>query len=190
MTMRLFRQLRPGGPKLGRLGRNTLFGTTGLGVRALFQAAYLLLLSRWLGAHGYGLFAGSVAAVVLLAPLANWGMPLVLTRHVARDRGNSRTVWASALQQTSVVGGLLAVSVLVASAVFLHERVGMQAMVWLALSELVLLPAAQVATSQCFALERGFASAISICMVPVCRLSAIVGMVLAGVPATPAYAAM
>src|SRR3546814_17242400 len=59
--------------RIGRLGQNTLLGTGGLAIRALIQAGYLLVLSRWLGASGYGLFAGSVAVAILGAPLAGWG---------------------------------------------------------------------------------------------------------------------
>lgn len=47
--------------RLGRLGKSTILSSAGLGIRALIQAAYLLLISRWLGAEGYGLFAGIVA---------------------------------------------------------------------------------------------------------------------------------
>lgn len=176
--------------RFGRLGKNAILGTTGLSVRALIQAGYLLLLSRWLGAAGYGLFAGSVALAILAAPLANWGSALVLTRHVAHNRKRSRGMWATALIQTGVTGGLLTTVMLGVSAAFLHERVGLGSMLLLALAELMLLPAAQVATSQCFALERGGASALSICLVPAGRLLAVFVAVMAGVSGSAGHAAV
>src|SRR3546814_6714540 len=86
--------------RIGRLGQNTLLGTGGLAIRALIQAGYLLVLSRWLGASGYGLFAGSVAVAILGAPLAGWGGALLLTRHIAGNRAGSRGIWATVLQRS------------------------------------------------------------------------------------------
>lgn len=176
--------------RLGRLGRNTIYATTGLGLRAVIQAGYLLAMSRWLGAAGYGMFAGSVALAVLVSPLANWGSPLLLTRHIARDRGCSRALWATALLQTAITGGLLSLAMLALSAWLLHDDVGPGPMCLLVLSELVLLPAAQAATSLCFALERGFASALAMCLVPAGRLLAVVALIVAGVASNPGHAAL
>lgn len=184
LTHRLWPAWRP-----GRLGQNTLLGTTGLGARAVIQAGYLLILSRWLGADGYGLFAGSVAMAVLLAPLAQWGSGLLLTRSVARHPERSAGMWATALQQTGAIGGLLTIIVLGLAAVFLHQRVSLGAMLLLALSELILLPMAQVASGACFALERGVSVAVSVCLVPFFRLAAIATMLLTGWAGTPANAA-
>ncbi len=177
------------GYRPGRLGKNTLFGTAGLGARAVIQAVYLLLVSRWLGAEGYGLFAGSVALVVLGAPLANWGSSLLLMRHIAEDRGSSRAILATALVQTGVIGGLLVLIVLMVSALLLPQSLPLVPVLLLALSELVLLPAAQAATSHCYALERGPASAVVTCLVPLGRTLAMLGAIAYGFAATPYYAA-
>lgn len=174
----------------GRLGRNTLLGTAGLGVRAVIQAAYLLIVSRWLGAEGYGLFAGSVALAVLGAPLANWGSSLLLTRCIAQDRSTSRAMWATALVQTGVFGSLLVLAVLAIAALLLQQRLPLAPMLLLALSELILLPAAHAATSQCHALEHGAASAVSMCLVPVGRTLAMLGAIGSGFAGTPAHAAL
>lgn len=177
------------GYRPGRLGRNALLGSAGLGLRAVIQAGYLLVVSRWLGAEGYGLFAGSVALVTLGTPLANWGSSLLLTSHIARDRRSSRAMWATALVQTGVVGSLLVVCALVVSALMLHQRLPLLPMLLLALSELILLPAALAANSQCFALERGVASAITVCLVPLGRILALFAVVAMGLAASPEHAA-
>jgi O-antigen/teichoic acid export membrane protein len=176
--------------RVGRLGRNAVLGTSGLGFRAVLQAAYLVLLSRWLGSQGYGLFAGSVALMVLAAPLANWGSGLLLTRYIARDRDRCPGMWATALIQTGITGGLLTIALMLVSAFALHERVGVGAMLLLALSELILLPAAQAATSACFALENGRAAAAAVCLVPLGRVLAILAMIVLGTAATPAAASI
>ncbi|MEN1957643.1 lipopolysaccharide biosynthesis protein [Luteimonas changyuni] len=167
-----------------------MLGMAGLGTRSVIQAAYLLIASRWLGAEGYGLFAGSVALVILGAPLASWGSSLLLTRYVARDRGSSRAMWATALVQTGVIGSLLVLCVLVVSSLLLQQRLPLFPMLLLALSELILLPAALAAVSQCYALERGVASAVAVCLVPLGRTLAMLGVLACGLAATPEHAAM
>lgn len=177
------------GYRPGQLWQNTLLGTAGLGARAVIQTAYLLIVSRWLGAEGYGLFAGSVALVILGAPLANWGSGLLLTRYIAQDRGSSRAMWATALVQTGTIGSLLITIVLVISALLLQQGLSLTPMLFLALSELLLLPAAHAATSQCYALERGITSAVVMCLVPFGRALAMLGFIAIGIAGTPDHAA-
>lgn len=179
-----------GAYRLGRLGRNTLLGSGGLVIRAVIQAVYLLVVSRWLGASDFGLFAGSVALAAIVAPLANWGSPLLLTRYVARNPASSRAMWATALSQTARAGGLLSVMVLVFAGFVLREHVGISAMVLLVAAELILMPATQAATSQCFALERGLAGSVSICLVPAGRVVAAGAMLAGGLDGTPVHAAI
>lgn len=176
--------------RLGRLGRNTILGTVGLGGRAIIQAAYLLIVSRWLGAEGYGLFAGSVALITLATPFANWGCALLLTEYVARDRGRSRGMWATGLIQTGLVGGMLVIGVLALSSILLHEKLPLAPLLVLAISELLLLPASHVASSQCSALERGGASALSVCLIPLGRTLMMLGAVVCNLMATPELAAL
>lgn len=175
--------------RIGELGRSTLLSTTSLGTRAIIQAAYLLIVSRWLGAEGYGLFAGSVALLTLGAPLANWGSSLLLARYIAQDRNSSRAMWATALVQTGIIGSLLIIGMLIISSLILQQSLPLGPMLMLALAELILLPAAQAATSQCYALEHSTASAVSICLVPLGRILLIISSVASGVAGTPEHAA-
>lgn len=173
----------------GRLGRNTILGTAGLGTRAVIQAAYLLIVSRWLGVEGYGLFAGSVALVILASPLANWGSGLLLTRHVSLNRNSSRAMWATALVQTGIIGSFLILAAMIISA-FLQQRLPILPMLLLAMSELLLLPLAHSTTSHCYALERGAASAASMCAIPAGRVLTMLCMIILEFPGTPEHAAL
>lgn len=175
--------------RIGRLAQNAVYGSVGLGTRAVIQAAYLILLSRWMGAQGYGLFAGSVAAVMLIAPLSGWGVSYVLSQGVARDRAVSRPLWATALVQIVLTGTLLAVVVIVATAFGMKERISVISMLLVALAELVILPMAQVCTSLCFALDRGIPAAVAICIVPVGRLLMALVFVAMGAAGTPSVVA-
>lgn len=158
-------------------------------MRAVVQAAYLLIVSRWLGAEGYGLFAGSVALVIVCAPIASWGSSLFVTRYIAGNRGCSRAMWATALAQTGQVGGLLVLGLLVVSFV-LPQRLPLWPMLMLAISELILLPITLAAASQCHALERGSGSALAICLAPIGRTCCMLLAIGTDMAATPANAAI
>ncbi len=170
--------------RLGGLARNTLYSTAGLAVRAVVQACYLILLSRRMGPHDYGLFAGSVALAVLLAPLSGWGVSYVLAQHVARNPAGARALWATALVQIGLSGTVLVLVVLLTSTM-LGDHISANAMLLLALAELVALPVAQAATTLCVVQGRGAAAALAICLVPASRVLAVTVLFLAGGAAAP-----
>lgn len=172
---------------IGRLGRNAILSTAGLGVRAVIQAGYLLVLSHWMGAKGYGLFAGSVSAAVLAAPLSGWGSIVVLTRRVAHDRHQSRAAWATAVLQVLGSGTVLVFLLMLGSGYLLTDRVDLMSMLLLGVAELVALPLAQAATSLFLVLDRGVAAASSMCLVPVFRLLFVLAGLLLGMEAASSH---
>lgn len=174
---------------IGRLGQNALLSTAGLGARAVIQAAYLILLSRWMGPHGYGLFAGSVATAIIISLVSGWGITYVLTRRVARDPSTSNGMWATAIVQVLLSGTLLIGVLMLASQVALAERVDMRSMLLLGFSELIALPLVQVVAALCLALDRGASAAFSMCLVPALRLGVVMTGVILGVMATAANVA-
>jgi O-antigen/teichoic acid export membrane protein len=157
--------------RLGGLGRNTLSTTFGLVLRAGLQAAYLVVLSRWLGAEGYGLFAGSVAAAILLAPLSNWGMGYVFTERLEHAPTQRGALWRAVLRQAVSNGLLLVVLAVAASVAFLSVRVSIADMLLLALAELLAVPLVHVATQALLALNRSGLAATITCVVPALRLA-------------------
>ena len=185
MTRKAWRIYRP-----GKLGQNTLLGTAGLGARAIIQAGYLLAASRWLGAEGYGWFSGAVALAILGTPLANWGSSYLIPRHIARNRSSSRAIWATALAQTGIIGGLLSAGMIFLATMLPQQPLAWMPLLMLALSELVLLPITHAATSHCYALERGMVSAASMCLVPLGRLAWLLGFMGLGLGASPENAAL
>lgn len=174
---------------IGRLGQNAAYASIGLGTRAAIQAGYLILLSRWMGAQGYGLFAGSVAVVIIIALVSGWGISIVATQRVAREPGRAHALWATAIVQVAVSGFLLIVVLMLGSSFALMERVNIHSMLLLGVAELIALPLVQVVTSFCMALDRGASAAVSMCLVPAFRLLAMLCAVVAGVAGTPAHVA-
>jgi len=174
---------------IGRLGQNALLSTAGLGMRAIIQAAYLIVLSRWMGPHGYGLFAGSVAAAIVIALVSGWGIAYVVTQQVARDHTRSHALWATAILQVLLSGILLIGVLVVGTGMALVERVDIRSMLLLGFAELVALPLVQAATSLCLALDRGAAAAVSMCLIPAFRLFSMIAAVAVGLAGTPDHVA-
>ena len=139
---------------MGSLGRGTLISTLGLVIRAVLQAAYLVLLSRWLGAEGYGLFAGSVAATVVFAPLATGGMGFVFTEKLMKKVGCPRQLWLRVATQSALSGLAVALLVLALAAFFLSVRLPMLDMTLLAAAELLALPLVYTSTAALLAQGR------------------------------------
>ena len=164
---------------LGPLGRNTLISTLGLAARAVIQAVYLILVSRALGSAGYGLFAGSIAAAVVLGPLSGWGASYVFSRHVSRAPDRAPSLWAETLCQIALTGSLLTLVLLVLSAWFLPESLNGRAMLGMAISELLALPMAQAATRALMTKHRADMAAITMCIVPIGRLLFVAGYIWA-----------
>ncbi|HET6552825.1 MAG TPA: oligosaccharide flippase family protein, partial [Dyella sp.] len=172
---------------VGRLGRNAILSTIGLGVRAVIQAGYLLVLSHWMGAKGYGLFAGSVSAAILISPLSGWGVTFVLTRRVAVDPSQSPRIWATAVLQLLATGLVLIVLLMLGTYLFLKGGIGVWPMLLLGGAELIALPLAQAATGLCIALDRGVPAALSMCLVPLFRLLLVLAGLLLGMSGTPGH---
>lgn len=91
----------------GRFGRNTVAMLVGQGGRVLVQAAYFVIVARALGAEGFGAFAGVVALVALVGPLASLGVLNLMIRGGARDRAQLPAQYATALAVCLVTGALL-----------------------------------------------------------------------------------
>jgi len=172
--------------RVGRLGQNTLLSTGGLVIRALIQAAYLILLSRWMQPHGYGLFAGSVAAATLISPLSGWGISYVYTQWVARDPSSSRSLWATALLQIALSGVMLVFVLMLASVTVLGTRMDLRSMLIVGLAELIALPVALTASRACMALDRGASSALIMILVPGFRLLVALVFLALGAAGKPA----
>jgi O-antigen/teichoic acid export membrane protein len=156
--------------------------TAGLAARAVIQAAYLVLVSRWLGASGYGLFSGCIVVGVLAAPLAGWGMPAIVVREVASDRSHVRGWMARGLQHLLGSGAMLAVVVALIMIWGMHTRLPMRL---LAVSEVILLPTSQMIGSTFLALGQATQAALNYCVVPLVRLLAVVPLLVYGSAADP-----
>lgn len=69
----------------GKLARDTLVLSVGLGLRAVAQAGLFLIVARLLGSEGYGAFSAALALAGAWGCFAGLGGQAILVRDVARD---------------------------------------------------------------------------------------------------------
>lgn len=160
--------------KLGVFGRNTVFSTLGLLLRSTIQAVYLIMLSRWMGVSDYGLFSGYVAIALVLSPLSGWGIMVLVTRQLSKERARGREILAAALLQVFLTGGLLLGLFWLIADHFMLLQGALSTLFLLAISELVLLPISILLINICLAYEKGGMASVAMCLIPVSRLCSVV----------------
>jgi O-antigen/teichoic acid export membrane protein len=89
-------------------------------LRALAQAALLVLLSRNLGAYSYGQFVAVIAVASLITPIAAAGLPSVLLRDGARYPKQVDAMLASARKTWLIVATTCAFSACLIAALLIH----------------------------------------------------------------------
>lgn len=151
----------------GAVGVATFWTGGGLFFRALIQAIYLVLISRSMGAEGYGSFAGIVAVAILLSPLSGWGVVHVLTKKVSSDNASISELLPAALSQIFISGSLILVGIVVAAYIFDFD---IFLIALIGISELILLPVALIVTNIGVLMGRNIFVSFASCLVPAFRL--------------------
>src|SRR5215468_8711538 len=86
------------------------FGTRLLMLAGVFGSG--IVIARWLGADGFGIYAVVNVTVALALQIGSAGLPSANTYFIARDRGTVGPVWANAIAFALVTGSVLAAVVL------------------------------------------------------------------------------
>lgn len=81
----------------GKLARDTMILTTGLGLRALAQGLVFVIVARVLGSQGYGAFSAALAIAGVWVHFCGLGGHVILMRDVARDPASFPQSWALTL---------------------------------------------------------------------------------------------
>lgn len=155
---------------LGSVGQSTVWISFALAIRALIQAFYLIILSRLIGAEQYGLFAGYISVVMLLYPLAGWGISYLIIERLTANLTSPATLLAVALRQIVIIGIPLLISVSFLSGLILDFEIDKKIMMLLCFSEFILMAVSSVAINFFLVFGRFFFAAISMCLVPFFRL--------------------
>ncbi|WP_088240573.1 oligosaccharide flippase family protein [Calothrix rhizosoleniae] len=91
--------------------RNTLWMLFSNGLKLGVQAAYFIMLARFLGADNYGAFVGITALAGLLRPFATLGTGDLLIKNVSRNSNVFSEYWGNSVL-IIVVSGLILTSIL------------------------------------------------------------------------------
>lgn len=79
----------------------------GQGAKVVLQAAYFVVVARYLGVQGFGAFAGAVALVALIAPMTSLGALSLMIRNIVRDHRRTAQQFALTLALTAISGAVV-----------------------------------------------------------------------------------
>nr|WP_281167383.1 FkbM family methyltransferase [Rudaea cellulosilytica] len=157
----------------GRIARNTAHASTWNLVRVALQALNLMVLTRILGAEGYGSLAGSVALFMTCGQFTGLGSGVAFVRHGVR--GGELCGRLAATERAYLLSGLLLFALVWPfSVVLLGAIVPLGALACLAAAEVLIAPALQPLVYRYMAEERIFLSSTIGTLAPVSRLAAAV----------------
>lgn len=129
----------------GRLAWGTLSVGSGMFVQGALQAAILVVLTRSMGVTEYGGFLAAVALVSLLMPAAGMGCGFLLVRDTARDNSRFPDAFGRGLSMVGLTALPLIAVALIAGRLILPSQVPFTVILLLAFSELVFVPACELA---------------------------------------------
>jgi O-antigen/teichoic acid export membrane protein len=159
------------------LARNAGWMAIGQGVNILLQAAYFILLARFLGVREYGIFVGAFAFVSIATPYSTLGSGLLFVRYVSTDSKNYAVYWGNILLATFCVGSFLTIF-LVLIAPHLLNPASASLILMVALGDCICRQLV-VCVSQIFqAFERLRMTAAITLLISVLRLLAVVVLIL------------
>lgn len=157
---------------MGRIGRASISMAIGMFARGLILALYLVLTSRWLGASGYGQFAGLLATTLLFASLSGWGVSQVVLQRVSSNPETLPQYWKASLIQILLVGCALIAMASLLSLMIPNADQFRSVVLMIGAADLVALPMSLHAVGVLLAIGRSTAAAMALCLVPLGRLLA------------------
>ncbi len=125
--------------RLGNLARNTLAVLFWNVARLGLQLLWVLLLTRVLGAEGYGTFSGIAGLAIAFSGLAGCGLGLRMYQDVAREPHLLGLRWAQAVRTLFFSSVVLSVIFLLTGLVWLPD-VSWVLLVGVAVAELISMP--------------------------------------------------
>lgn len=138
----------------GRLARGTLSISSGMFIQGMLQAAILIVLTRALGVTAYGGFLAAISFMSLLTPLAGMGGAFLLVRDSARDSAQFPEAFGRGLSMIVIAAVPLIILAVVAARVILPSQISVSTALVLAISELMFVPACELAARAYQGFER------------------------------------
>ena len=149
------------------------------------QAVYFLLLAATLGAAGFGLYAGTVALVVLVQMLGSWGTTDLLLKHVSIDRGQLSHWLGSTMAVTVVTSAVLSVVLLAVAPLVLGDSYSLRLLLPLLVSDLLALRVVEIFWAAFLSVDRVVEAAVARLGWAVVRVIALVVYVSTNIDPSP-----
>jgi O-antigen/teichoic acid export membrane protein len=119
--------------------RNTASMIAGGLVRLVLQGAYFVVIARSLGADQFGAFSGVLALIAVLSPFASLGMGNLIIKSVSHDTTTFRDSWGNALCATGALSAGFLILVLLVSRLILPREISWLLVVFIGLSDMLLV---------------------------------------------------
>ncbi|MDH5831319.1 hypothetical protein QFW80_12420 [Luteimonas sp. M1R5S18] len=156
--------------------------------RLVTQLAWVLLLARALGPHGYGTFSGLAGLGLALGGFAAFGMGLRLYQEVARDHRELPAHWPL-VRMTLAWSGPVLLAIYLLSSLALQSETAMVAVLSIGIAEVVLAPlCTQVAFAYASLGRMGEAAAVPVALSLARVAAALVYLMVAPTSGLSAYA--
>jgi O-antigen/teichoic acid export membrane protein len=167
-----------------RLGQNTMWALGGYGLRLFIQAAYFIIIARYLGAGSYGAFIAVTALISAISPFVGVGSGNLLVKNVARDNSLFQAYWGNGLLMIVCSGLLLLAIVVTLSRFLLPREIPSLVLVLVGVSDLIFVRVLDLAAWAFQAWEMLAHNAHLNVLISLTRLIGIAGLALAASHAT------
>ena len=124
----------------GKLARDTVSMTMGLGLRTVAQAIVFLIVTRTLGITGYGAFVAVLALAAILSSFVGLGASILLVRDVSRQHVEFSVAWGRTLAAVLLTAPFFFALFLLISWVVIPLQVSFGAIVLIGVADLVFAP--------------------------------------------------
>jgi len=161
------------------LGRNTVWGLAGYGLRLILQAAYFIIIARCLGPKQYGAFIAATALTGVISPFVGLGCGPLLIKNVARDRHLFSEYWGNGLVMTLLSGGVLTALTMAICRLVLPSSIPVLVIAFVSGSDLIFVKILDIGAAAFQSVERLAGNAQLNVLVSLTRLFGIAGLAVA-----------
>ncbi|MGA2074195.1 MAG: oligosaccharide flippase family protein [Terriglobia bacterium] len=161
------------------LGRNTMWGLAGYGLRLVLQAAYFIIIARCLGPKQYGAFIAATALTGVISPFVGLGCGSLLIKNVARDRRLFSEYWGNGLMMTLVSGSVFTVLAMALCRLVLPRSIPVLVIALISVSDLIFVKLLDMGALAFQSVERLSGNAQLNVLLSLTRLFGIAGLALA-----------
>jgi O-antigen/teichoic acid export membrane protein len=161
------------------LGRNTIWGLAGNGLRLALQAVYFIVIARCLGPKQYGAFIAVTALTGIISPFVGMGCGPLLIKNVARDRRLFSEYWGNGLLLTLASGGVFTALTVALCQLVLPRAIPVLVIALISASDIIFVKLLDLGASAFQGVERLSGNAQLNVLLSLTRLFGIVGLALA-----------